>query len=726
MPAVAGGNLRPTTPHADRILGNYWEDSLTPADLSRRSLEMDRLAAQLVATAQDGQVGAARLLNYGQGDLAEVISGAWTKYFVNVGAVAAQAGEAAVCLQGWAAALGTMLAGMSGIVWRTEELIAAAQAEAAALGKDATQEVDNLIAEAHSEISALSAGTTAALSPLPAWVPALPPTSTGPGTVDGGAELSAPADGDPSSLTAPSDPATLSAPTDPAAASTPSDPATLAAPSDPATLSAPTNPAAAPAPTTGVATPSATPGASAPAAVPSSPSTPAANPVAANPAAASAPTGQGAAAAPGTPLNSTPTPAAQAAPSAPQVAPVQPAPVSATPPPTASWSSPTLPAETRHVDDAAPAAVTPAAPAPAAPPVTGAPPPAAAVGPGAVAPPPLSPAVPPPVASPLTPLHSAASGIAPPPPAVVKPVVTQMPSGGGGDSDPAAGLVSATAAAGPGIRPVNEDLDLLRRILRAIGGGDVVGYAAAVVVSDGGRQVVLTSDRGRGWMPPGVVIPAEVASPWDHAESTAWEGLLDPGRVLAEYAAAAGVTLAALVTSRYVLPAGVPAEHVEVFARAHPELLRGRVFGRVEWQAAELAETIQSWPHPEDSHRQAMACAWLAHQKAADPDERRGAVLRAVFDRARQGVREHDHRAAGAAWLPLLERRASLGFAEVRARMNPAGVDVGRLDESAAVLTRPLLATLYADEATIALLRPGPEAREAALYNAAMLGVGAP
>lgn len=732
MPAVAGGNPRPATPHADRILGNYWEDSLTPGDLSRRSFEMDRVAAQLLATSQDGQVGAARLLNYGQGDLAEVISAAWSEYFVRMAAVAGQCTQAAACLKGWAAALGAMLAGMSGIVWRTEELIVAAQAEAAALGKDATQEVDNLISEAHSEVSALSAGTAAALSPLPAWVPALPPTSTGPGAVSGGSELSAPADGDPSTLAAPSDPATLSAPTDPATAPAPSDPATLAAPSDPATLSAPAeHPAAAASAPTGVAaSPSATPGAATPAAVPSS-SSPAASSAAAGAPSASAPTGQGATA-PSAPLNSTPTTptSAPAATPAPQVAPVQPAPLSATAPPAAGWSAPTFPAEGRHVDGDAPAvaaAATPAAPAPPPAPPVAAPPPAAAVAPGA-APPPISPTVPPPVASPVTPLHSAASGIAPPPPVVAKPVVTQMQSGGG-NSEPVAGLVSATAAAGPGVRPGNEDLDLLRRILRAIGGGDVVGYAAAVAVSDGGRQVVLTSDRGRGWMPPGVVIPAEVASPWDHAESMAWEGLTDPCRVLREYAEAEGVALAAVVTSRYVLPAGIPAEHVEVSARAHPELLRGRVSGRVEWQAAELADTIQSWPHPEDSHRQAMACAWLAHQKAADPDDRRAAVLRAVFDRARQGVRRHDHRAAGAgaAWQPLLERWASLGFDEVRARIDPAGVDdVGRLDDNAATITRPLLATLYADEATIALLQPGPEAREAALYSAAMLGVGAP
>lgn len=306
--------------------------------------------------------------------------------------------------------------------------------------------------------------------------------------------------------------------------------------------------------------------------------------------------------------------------------------------------------------------------------------------------------------------------------------MTQLYSGGS-DSEPAAGLVSAAAAAGSGVRPVNEDLDLLRRIMRAIGGGDVVGYAAAVIVSDGGRQVVLTSDRGRGWMPPGVVVPAEVTSPWDHPESMAWEGLIDPCRVLREYAEAQGVALAAMVTNRYGgVSEGIPTEHVEVSPRAHPELLRGRVNGRAEWQAAELADTLQSWPHAEDSHRQAMACAWLAHQQAADPDDRRGAVLRGVFDRARQGVRMHDHRAAGAgaAWQPLLKRWASLGFDEVRARVNPAGIDVGRLDDSGAGITRPLLATLYADEATIALLRPGPEARETALYSAAMLGVGAP
>ncbi len=724
MPGVAGGNPRPATPHADRILGSYWEDSLTPGDLSRRSLELDQLAARLLDTAQNGQVGADQLLNYGQGALAETISAAWDAYFVRMAAVAGQCVEAAACLKAWATALGALLSGMSAIVWRTEELIIAAEVEAAALGKDATQEVNNLIDEAHSEVSALSAGTTAALSPLPAWVPALPPTSTGPGTVSGGSELSAPADGDPSSLAAPSDPATLVAPSDPAAPP-PSDPATLAAPSDPATAPAPT----------GVASPSASPGtgASTPAAV-SSPSTPVASPAAAGAPVASAPTGQ-AAAATGAPLNSNPTTptSAPAATSAPQVAPVQSAPVSTTSPPAAAWPGPSIPAESypavHHVDGNAPAvaaALTPAAPVPppAAPPVTGAPSPAAAVGPGAS--PPVTPAVSPPVASPVAPLHSSSGGIAPPP-LVPKPVAMQLHSGGS-DSEPAAGLVSTAAAAGPRVHPVNEDLELLRRILRAIGGGDVVGYAAAVVVSDGGREVVLTSDRGRGWMPPGVVIPAEVTSPWDHAESTGWEGLIDPCRVLREYAEAQGVALAAVVTSRYVLPAGIPAEHVEVSQHAHPELLRGRVNGRVEWQAAELADTVQSWPHPEDSHRQAMACAWLAHQKAADPHNRRGIVLRAVFERARQGVRTHEHRAAGAgaAWQPLLERWASLGFDEVRARRDPAGIDVGRLDDGGAAITRPLLATLYADEATIALLRPGPEAREAALYSAAMLGVGAP
>lgn len=288
--------------------------------------------------------------------------------------------------------------------------------------------------------------------------------------------------------------------------------------------------------------------------------------------------------------------------------------------------------------------------------------------------------------------------------------------------------MTAAAAAGSGAAPGNADLDLLRRIMRAIGGGDVIGYAAAVVVSDGGRQVVLTSDRGRGWMPHGVVVPADVTNPWDHPESMAWEGLIDPCRVLLEYAEAEGVALAAMVTNRYMLPAGVPTEHVQASQRAHPELLRGRVSGRVEWQCAELADTIKSWPHPEDTHRQAMACAWLAHQKAPDPDDSRDAVLRAVFERARQGVRTHEHRAAGAgaAWEPLFRRWVALGSDERRARMNPTGVDVGRLDESGAAATRPLLATLYADEATIALLQPGPEALETALYSAAMLGVGAP
>ena len=107
---------KPTTPHASEILQNFWEDSLQPADLMRRSVEMTKLSTQLIATSQDGQVAAGRLLNHGQGTLAEVISSSWGQYFINVGRVGAQVAQAAACLEAWATTLGAMLAQMAGVV----------------------------------------------------------------------------------------------------------------------------------------------------------------------------------------------------------------------------------------------------------------------------------------------------------------------------------------------------------------------------------------------------------------------------------------------------------------------------------------------------------------------------------------------------------------------------------------------------------------------------------
>lgn len=726
---------RPHTEHADQILGSWWqagdEQEGLPADLSRRAEAMTTLSERLVAYSKDGQVGAEKLLSYGEGALAEVISGAWSDYFAGMAEPAAKAAAAAAALTAWATTMGAWLADAAEIVWRTEGLIDAARLKAAATGTDPQPDIDGLIEEARAEVAARGAATMSAnAAALPAW--AGPPMLTQLPGGGGRGVLPAPANATPEPGRGVLPPPQEDSPTQQAgrgilpapdgAAEAAADepgrgilPTPQSGPTSSANVagtgSTPASPPTAgtggPATPAGVASPSSSPApatTAAPAAsVTSSAGTPAGSAVPAQqaaPAPASGPTALPPATPPGP--TAAPSPAAEATGSNPHRGPADHGEAPASPSVAAAVAPP-----------AAPPAPAPPTPAGAVPPTPAAP----AAPPAPLAPPAVS-------ASPVTPLHSSSS-IAPPP--ISKPVVAQ--------SDLV--QVSAEAAAGGGVVAMNgpgmvvqssgeSDLDRLRRILRAIGGGELVAYAAAVLVSDGRRQVVLTSDRGRGWMPPGSVVPAEAGSPWDHPDSETWEGLHDPARALREYAAAENVEIAALVATRGALPAGVPAEHVEAGRRAHPELLRGEVSTRVQWQAAELAATIQEWPRADDSHRQAMSCAWLAHEHAPDPDGLRGAVLAAVFDRARQGVQAPEHRTAAAPWKPLTERWTRLGFEEVRARVDPAAVAVGDLDGRGAAATRPLLATLYADEAALALMRPGAEALEAALYSAAMLGVGRP
>ncbi|MGB0878842.1 MAG: hypothetical protein ACPGXI_17535 [Mycobacterium sp.] len=135
---------KPSTPHASEILGSYWEDSLEPAELMRRSVELGTLSSQLLATSEDGRVGAMQLLNHGQGLLADTISTSWGMYFTRMGMVAAQIAEASAYLSAWATTLGAMLAQMDAVVGWAEAAIEALEAARVAL--EATGEnVDALI-----------------------------------------------------------------------------------------------------------------------------------------------------------------------------------------------------------------------------------------------------------------------------------------------------------------------------------------------------------------------------------------------------------------------------------------------------------------------------------------------------------------------------------------------------------------------------------------------------
>lgn len=150
----------------------------------RRSVEMTKLSGQLVAAAQDGQVGAIQLLNYGQGDLAEVISGAWTKYFLTVGVVGAQVGQAAACLSAWATTLGTMLAQMDTVVAWAEsaiEAFEAARVAEEAAGVDVDQLIEQVKQEAKTQIQAISGAAMAELAAVPSWAGSVPAAMQMPG-----------------------------------------------------------------------------------------------------------------------------------------------------------------------------------------------------------------------------------------------------------------------------------------------------------------------------------------------------------------------------------------------------------------------------------------------------------------------------------------------------------------------------------------------------------------
>ncbi|WP_227983741.1 hypothetical protein [Nocardia spumae] len=123
-----------------------------------------------------------------------------------------------------------------------------------------------------------------------------------------------------------------------------------------------------------------------------------------------------------------------------------------------------------------------------------------------------------------------------------------------------AAMVAAAAPTFMLGKRVDGDLVLARSLLASLlaaGAAPAVGVAWAVSVMrhDGGVSAFVTSNDGRGWLPPGVFMPRELSTPWvwSVAEGAAWEGVADPARVLAEFALAwgrrTGARLSALVSS---------------------------------------------------------------------------------------------------------------------------------------------------------------------------------
>ncbi|MQY23637.1 hypothetical protein [Nocardia macrotermitis] len=108
-----------------------------------------------------------------------------------------------------------------------------------------------------------------------------------------------------------------------------------------------------------------------------------------------------------------------------------------------------------------------------------------------------------------------------------------------------------------------------------------LGCAVSLLRHPGGVTAFVTTTEGRGWLPAGVYLPREMSMPWvwSDADGAAWEGVSDPARVLAEFAAVwggkTGARLSALVSSQPIddgLRRQLPGAPVEGSVGAQPTM----------------------------------------------------------------------------------------------------------------------------------------------------------
>lgn len=119
---------------------------------------------------------------------------------------------------------------------------------------------------------------------------------------------------------------------------------------------------------------------------------------------------------------------------------------------------------------------------------------------------------------------------------------------------------------------VNEDLllarTLLSALLAAVGSTAVgVSWAVSVMRNPDGAAMFVTSNDGRGWLPPTVYLPTTTSTPWNWVEfldysaadtTASWDGITDPARTLVEFGTAwtarTGAQLSALASSGTITP----------------------------------------------------------------------------------------------------------------------------------------------------------------------------
>ncbi|MGV0743868.1 hypothetical protein [Mycolicibacterium sp. XJ870] len=746
---------KPVTPHADEILGPYWENNLKPGLLSDRSVTLSSVADGVDSASLDGQVNSNRMFAHGDGTLVTAMSTSWQKFFVQVGDIGSQVGQAAALLAAWAATLNGMLTKMAGVVWAAEALIDTIEASEATLiasGQDPEAMVRMVIVEAQEQVVVISAAAAASLAALPDWA----------GTGSDGAGDQSPMDmlvGDWDNLLGPAGDAPASAPGQ-AVVSQDSLPGSSgtggpAAPGNGVASGADTGTVTAGNGAPGNAVPTGVDGStSAPSTPVSGGSTPEAMPTANTTADLMSGSNQGgasitapgndAALSEGASSSAGPTTADQLSESGHGGMGVTN--LSASGVPLAAASSLAAASASAAVAPVSGPTPTPAptAPAPVAPPmtplspVTGsallAPSPPAAV-PGAAVPAAISP----------TPVVAPTPVVGTPVPAVAHSAAGQTPMHAGqssSNSQPGTGQPTSTAPVPPPIPFVrglddsasvfvgplggqwagammsvtDRDLAALQWVVESAGGGGEVCWAAGMLVTDARRQIVVTTDRGRSWLPRRARLPADIVTPWTHADCTRWEGLRDPARVVLEYAAAIpGATLSALVssaTSAPALAAGIPFAfvHVPSAARSQVAQVSRQALG-VSPQHQELADNITE---PEQQRKQALWLAFDAVQQAE-----LGGPARTIVDTLAAQPRPNN--SADLGWQQLNSELDRIRSLERLARLDVRDVAVGELDTGGGPC-RQLLVAAYATEAVAALSDPDArQALEDALYCWSML-----
>jgi len=268
----------------------------------------------------------------------------------------------------------------------------------------------------------------------------------------------------------------------------------------------------------------------------------------------------------------------------------------------------------------------------------------------------------------------------------------------------------------------NEDLARVRAVVEAAGGAAEVHWAAGVVVVGSQRQLVVTSDRGRSWMPAGAVLPFDVVMPWSHPSSSKWEGLRDPARVVVEYAAASGGRLTALASTHSSAPAvaaGVPWVFADGSHTAHPELVGGQMVTRFELQICESRRAaVKGIGDPVDQRQRALWVAFDADSRAGSSPVRLG-ILSEL--RAHPGRMEDQRWLSRLPWDELADQYREICVMERSERVDVRDVEIGALDVGGG-RGRSLLAQAYADETVLALRNPLPEkALRDAVYSWNML-----